>query len=419
MIDLATSGSASVRRTPPARSHDPLARFDAVAAALEGAAARIARLDALLAGHPLMPAWLWRSRLEAVRRQAASDGFAIDPWHLAAVIEGVRFRMDHTEAMIDRGAIFDAARHALALWRWYVRPDEAQSEAIERAGAALAEHESASPLIAAARGARAWLDGHDRSGQEGSTGQGGERPALRTALALHWQRRGLMHMTVPLLTGARAFAGDAPRQQEAWVALFLGSLAEEAEWGIALLRLIEREWFAARSAVGGRRRDSHAMAAIDVMAAAPIVSATSLARGLGIAVKNAAALLDSFVAGGIAIEVTHRSKRRLFGLKHLTPLREEALPPRRAGRAAGSARRGEAARRRAVALPDMEYSDAGDAMPPLRRLLALSPRDRQEIELTGLDGWMREAEQVIRRSQAILDRLAQPSRPSAVRPDAA
>jgi len=186
-----------------------------------------------------------------------------------------------------------------------------------------------------------------------------------------------------------------------------------------LLHLLEREWFPARAANRGRRRNSHAAAAVDIMAAVPVVSATSLARGLDIAVKNAASSLDAFVERGIAIEVTHRSKRRLFGLKHLTPLREEALPPRRAGRAAGSARRGEAARRRAVALPDMEYSDAGDAMPPLRQLLALSPRDRQEIELTGLDDWMREADQVIRRSQAILDRLAQPSRPSAVRPDAA
>jgi hypothetical protein len=29
-----------------------------------------------------------------VRRQAAVDGHAIDPWHLAAVLEGLRLRMD-------------------------------------------------------------------------------------------------------------------------------------------------------------------------------------------------------------------------------------------------------------------------------------------------------------------------------------
>jgi hypothetical protein len=62
---------------------------------------------------------------------------------------------------------------------------------------------------------------------------------------------------------------------------------------------------------------------------------------LDIAVKNSASVLDAFVARGIEIEVTHRSKRRLFGLKRLAPLREDAMPlaactaPRRSGRLAG------------------------------------------------------------------------------------
>ena len=400
-------------RPSPAASNNPLDRFGEIAGALDRAAASIARLDALLAHHPLTPAWVWRSRLEAVRRQAAADGLSIDPWHLAAIIEGVRFRMDRANAIIDRGAIFEAARHALSLWRWYARPCEVQTEATQRAAAALAASGSASPLLGAALGVRGWLDQH------GWSAQNGERPALRAALAQYWQHRGLMPVAAPLLTGTRAFGGDAPKATEAWVAAFLGSLADEAEAGFALLRLIEREWLAARAAVRDRRRDSHAAAAIDVMAAAPVISATSLARGLHIAVKNAAALLDSFVAGGIAIEVTHRSKRRLFGLKHLAPLREEALPPRRARRAGGSTRHDEAARWPAVALPDLEYGDAGDAAPPLRQQLALSPRDREEIELTGLDDWMREADQVIRRSQAILDRFVQPAGPPAAQSDAA
>jgi hypothetical protein len=410
---MAGLAASSYGRPPPAASHNLLDRFGNIAGALEQAAAAIAKLGALLVGHPLTPAWLWRSRLEAVRRQAMADGRSIDPWHLAAIIEGMRFRMDRAQAIIDRGAIFEAARHALSLWRWYARPDEVQLQAIEGASAALAASQSPSPLLAAAFGVRCWLDEHGWSAQNDG------RPALRAALAQYWQSRGLMHVAAPLLSGTRAFRGDAPKRVEAWVAAFLGSLTEEAEAGLALLRLIEREWFAARSAVCDRRRDSHALAAVDVMAAAPVVSATSLARGLDIAIKNAAALLDSFVARGIAIEVTHRSKRRLFGLKHLAPLREEALPPRRARRAGGSTRRGKAARWPAAALPDPEYSEAGDAMPPLRQRLALSRLEKVEVELTGLDDWMREADQVIRRSQAILDRLAQPARPPAPQPDAA
>jgi hypothetical protein len=45
-----------------------------LAGALAGAAAAIARLDQALAGHPLAQAFLYRARLDAVRRQAAVDG---------------------------------------------------------------------------------------------------------------------------------------------------------------------------------------------------------------------------------------------------------------------------------------------------------------------------------------------------------
>ena len=111
--------------------------------------------------------------------------------------------------------------------------------------------------------------------------------------------------------------------------MFLTALAEEAQDGLQLLADMERVWFAARQAVSGRRSDLRAGSAIDLMAAAPLVSASSLASGLGIAVKNATALLDRFCGEGIAIEVTHRSKRRLYGLAGLAPLRDGVAPPRR------------------------------------------------------------------------------------------
>jgi hypothetical protein len=93
-----------------------------LATPLERAAGAVARLDSRLAGHPLAPAWGYRARLDAVRRQAAIDGQVIDPWHLAALIEGVRFRLD-SPVMLDRGALFAAARHAFDLHQWFVRPD--------------------------------------------------------------------------------------------------------------------------------------------------------------------------------------------------------------------------------------------------------------------------------------------------------
>ena len=391
MVELETFLSPPVRRTASGPSSGALTRFTDIAGALEAASGAIARLDALLTGHPLEPAWLWRIRLEAVRRQAAIDGRVIDPWHLAAVIEGVRFRMDRAAAIIDRGAIFEAARHALGLWRWFARPSEAQTEAIGCAAATLPAAGQGSPLLGAALGVRAWLD-HD-----------GERPPLRAALALYWQRCGLLHLACPLLTGAKTLDSETPREIEAWTVRFLAALAEEAETGTGLLRLMEKEWFAARSAVRDRRRDSRAFVAVDIMAAAPVISATSLAAGLGIAVKNASALLEALVERGIAIEVTHRSKRRLYGLKDLAPLREEAAPPRRptSGRSRGRPPRGAP-----VPILLATYSEARDATPPPANRLALSPLERKEFDFTDIDRWMQQADEAIRRTKAVLDRIA-------------
>ena len=82
---------------------------DRTALALARAERAIARLDQALRSHPLEPAFLYRARLEAVRQQAGVDGQAIDPWHLAAMLEGLRLRMDPTIGMLDRGLLFSAA----------------------------------------------------------------------------------------------------------------------------------------------------------------------------------------------------------------------------------------------------------------------------------------------------------------------
>jgi hypothetical protein len=110
----------------PRRPHRPRARASDRA---------IARLDQALAGHPLVPALLYRARLDAARRAAAVDGHGIDPWHLAAVLEGLRLRMDPSLSMLDRGAIFDAARHAFDQYQWLVTPDfykESEVQAAEK-----------------------------------------------------------------------------------------------------------------------------------------------------------------------------------------------------------------------------------------------------------------------------------------------
>ena len=362
-----------------------------VAASLERAAGLIARLDSAVARHPLAAAWAYRARLDAIRRQAAVDGKIIDPWHLAALIEGVRLRVDHVPPMLDRGLVFAAAQHAFGLYRWFVNPDQAQRTAIAAAAAHLeAVGDSQSPLLGAALAVHAWLD------------RGGERAPVRAALAIYWTRRGVTALPCSLLTGASALRAEVPWARDLWTGEFLDALAAEAEDGIALLSTLERQWFAARAAVAGRRRDSRAGAAVDILAAAPILSATSLGQALGMATKNATRLLEGFVVLGIASEVTHRSKRRLYGLKDLAPLRETAVPPRRPlpGRRPG---------RPSTAAFPTSGGNEGPAPTAAGRPPSppLPPLERREYEFGDLDRWLDLADQAIRRTQRVLDETVQ------------
>ena len=170
-----------LRPAPGKKDLDP-----ALAGALAQAAAALARLDQALAGHPLLPAFLHRARLDAVRRQAAVDGQAIDPWHLAAVLEGFRLRMDGALRIIDRGAILAAARHALDLHQWLVAPDFDQEGAVRQAEQVLAQAAAAgaTPLLAAATGLHAWLGGDGHGGGDGTavaTATAVAAPARRSA----------------------------------------------------------------------------------------------------------------------------------------------------------------------------------------------------------------------------------------------
>jgi len=354
----------------------------ALAGDLERASGAIARLDQALEGHPLLPAFLYRVRLEAVRRQAAVDGQRIDPWHLAAVLEGLRLRMDHAMRIIDREMIFDAARHALTLHQWLTVPDFDQEGEIKQAEAALATSEARlSPLLSVALGVHAWLD------------QDGTRPAIRAALVRYWTRHRLLRSPIPL-TGAAALGAETSWAVDAWIPVFLRSLADEADDGRQLLLEMELTWFNARRAVAGRRRNSRAGIAVDMLAAAPLISAPSLAAGLGMAMKNALDLLDGFCAQGIAIEVTHRSKRRLFGLAGLAPLRDEVSPPRRPEPGRGRGR--PPAIRKGVELPA--------ALPPPEH--PLTPIERRSINYNELEGAMANLELVIRDTRRALDALA-------------
>jgi hypothetical protein len=265
-------------------------------------------------------------------------------------------------------------------------PDETQRAAIRVAADHLATVGTAqSPLLGAALGVHAWLD------------QGGAREPIRAALAVYWQGRGVTTLPCPLLTGAAALGADIPWARDDWIGHFLTALAGEAEDGLALLARLERHWFAARRAVAGRRRDSHAAAAIDILAAAPLISATTLGQALGIATNNATRLLDGFVGLGIVSEVSQRATRRLYGLKPLAPLRDAAAAPRRPlpGR-----RPGRPSTASAVADASGEVGDIGVPLVPSPPLL---PLERQEFDFSDIDRLLDLTDQAIRRAQSVLE----------------
>lgn len=313
--------SFAASENPPMPGWPRLAAGDPmdVAQSLADASAAIARLDQASGSHPLAQALLFRTRLDAVRRMAAVDGALIDPWHLAASLEGLRLRMDPFLTMMDREDILDRARTALTLHQWIAAPDFDQEGEVQRAEAVLARHAlSRPPLLAAAEGFRAWIDADEN------------RAPARAALIRFWQKRHLLRLPIPL-TGAAALRSEQSWEPDLWLPAFLQALKREASDALDLLFTMERAWFAARGVVAGRRRDSHDTAVIDVLAAAPMLSATTLAGILKIAVKTAIRIFDRLVAAGIVVEVTHRSKRRLFGLQgaRTSTGNRSATPPRR------------------------------------------------------------------------------------------
>ena len=103
------------------------------------------------------------------------------------------------------------------------------------------------------------------------------------------------------------------------------------------------------------------------------------------------------------MEATHRSKRRLFALATLAPLREGVAPPQRPlpGRGRG--------RPRAVRLE----AEVAPPPPPLPER-PLTPLERRALDYADLERAMALADQAIGRARRALDALAGPRRAGAV-----
>ncbi|WP_209773951.1 hypothetical protein [Azospirillum rugosum] len=365
---------------------DPAAR----AAALERAALAVARLDATLDGHPLLPAWQHWVRLEAVRAHAGLDGHRVDPQRLAAFLEGLRLRAPDTAVPHERGADLDALSHALRLYglmlaaadRRPARELDETTEAPEHrrlaedALWALTQAAPGARLPALARAMRAWLVA-DRP-----------RGAVRAALPVALQATGVTKALLPILAGADTLRPDSPTDADGWGLAFACSLEREATEGLTILRRLEHTWRGARAAIGPRRSNSRLPAAVDLLAAAPLLGPARLASLLGCSLRGAGLMMEELVACGAAVEVTGRGSHRLYGLPGTEGIRGETAGPRRHGH-----RRGRPPK---IAVPEPMAAVEPPPPPVPARL------ERLEVDYTALDALLADTSRVVERVQAIL-----------------
>ncbi len=388
--------TVATREFPPQRRSGAAAnleRFAPLAGNLEHAASAIARLDAVVTGHPLAAAWGWRSRLDAVRGQAAAEGRLIDAWHLAAVVEGVRFRMDGAMSIIDRGALFDAARHASRCGAGSRAPTRGKHKRSSRPPA----YSRRARWLAAARGRQS-------------------RPRLARP---RWRKTADARRTRAALARLRA---DARRR--AAVDRCRRVPRRRAAAGRGLERRISRH--------PRRRGRGGIYAAVPPRARMvhraigdPRPAARFACRGCGRHHGGGTHRVRDFARR----KPRHRGQERHGAAPHFyrpryrdrshTSLQAPPLWSQRSGTVArgseaaapcpqhqrlGTPGKGRGLGERCT--PKADYAARGDVQPPLRQSLVLTPLERKEFEFSDLEDWMREADRVIRRSQAILDRIA-------------
>ena len=307
-----------------------------IVTALEAAAVAVGRLDAALAGNPLRRAWTFWSELDAARRHAEADGRRVDLFRLAAHLHGLPLRLGDTASAPERGREIAGLNYAIELRSWMAAPDPEQVRLREIALDSLRAEERGQPVLAAAaRGMLNWLAGQ------------GSRPAIRTAVPLYLRDRGITIHALAAVTGGDALRAG-PDDPDGFTVRFLETVQREAAEGRDLLLTMEREWREARIRVdhrAGARSNSRLPAAVDLLAASPLLSISALAEALGCSVEGASRMLDSLVQLEVAAEVTGRTgrgARRLYGLKRLLPIRAETTAVRRRtqGRAAGTAETG-------------------------------------------------------------------------------
>ena len=373
-----------------------------IVSALEQAAVAVGRLDAALAGNPLRRAWTFWSELDAARRHAEADGRKVDLFRLAAHLHGLPLRLGDTTSAPERGREIAALNYAIELRSWMAAPDPEQVRLREIALDSLRAADRGQPVLAAAaRGMLNWLAGQ------------GSRPAIRTAVPLYLRDRGITIHALAAVTGGDALRAG-PDDPDGFTVRFLETVRREAAEGRDRLLTMEREWREARIQVdhrAGARSNSRLPAAVDLLAASPLLSTSALAEALGCSGEGASRMLDSLVQLEVAAEVTGRTgrgARRLYGLKRLLPIRAETTAVRRRLRGGQRGRP-----KRVLTAPFAELADdsgAAGVMPDAEpvepvRLAAVS------FDFDALDRLIAAADERTRGVRRLLDRIARGDKP--------
>ena len=373
-----------------------------IVTALEDAAVAVGRLDAALAGNPLRRAWTFWSELDAARRHAEADGRKVDLFRLAAHLHGLPLRLGDTASAPERGREIAGLNYAVELRSWMAAPDPEQQRLRDIALDSLRDCGGGQPaLVATAQGMLDWLAGQ------------GSRPAIRAAVPLYLRDRGITIHALAAVTGGDALRAG-PDDPDGFTVRFLDAVRREAADGRDLLLTMEREWRGARLRVdhrAGARSNSRLPAAVDLLAASPLLSISALAEALGCSVEGASRMLEALVQLEVAAEVTGRTgrgARRLYGLKRLLPIRAETTAVRR------RARGGQRGRPKRVLIPPFaELADepkAAEVTPDAEpaepaRLAAVS------FDFDALDRLIAAADERTRGVRRLLDRIARGEKP--------
>ena len=373
-----------------------------IVGALEEAAVTVGRLDAALAANPLRRAWTFWSELDAARRHAEADGRKVDLFRLAAHLHGLPLRLGDSASAPERGGEIAALNHAIELRSWMAAPDAGQSALREAALDSLRACGRGQPvLIAAARGMLDWLAGR------------GSRPAIRTAIPLYLRERETTIHVLAAVTGGDALRAGAS-DPDGFTARFLEAVRREAADGRDRLLTMEREWREARLRVdhrAGGRSNSRLPAAVDLLAASPLLSISALAEALGCSVEGASRMLDALVGLEIAAEVTGRTgrgARRLYGLKRLLPIRAETTAVRRRARGGQRGRP-----KRVLTAPFAELAPRPDegAVAPDTEPVEPARLAPVSFDFDALDRLIAAADERTRGVRRLLDRVARGEKP--------